>query len=77
MIVVGFLASALLALCALPAVWSALAHRQCAYDPWFLRLWTAGEVLGLVYVVWLGDLPLIANYGLNLLCCLVLLRYNK
>lgn len=75
--IVGWLGSVFLALCGLPQA------IQCWRDGHangisssFLALWTSGEILAAAYVIHLGNAPLIVNYLINIISCLVILRYK-
>lgn len=70
----GCVSAAFLAVCALPqTVRSVRTGRADDLSALFLLLWFAGELTGLAYVASLGDLPLIANYGANLVLVGVIL----
>lgn len=74
---VGYLSSICLGLCAVPAAIVAIKNKKCSY-PWgFLGLWWAGEILGLIYVSFLLDKPLIMNYTVNVIATSLLIYYNK
>lgn len=42
----------------------------------FLALWLAGEILAAIYVYPKQDYPLLFNYGLNIICLVVVIRYK-
>jgi len=74
---IGWLGSALFAICGFPQA------IQCAKDGharglnWFFLLcWFGGEVLTSVYVWDKMDIPLLANYAVNMVFLLVMLRYK-
>lgn len=75
--ILGWLASILLALCALPQTISAIQNKACYLDKWFLWLWLSGEILGLIYVAVRQDWPLILNYLLNTICTAILVYHRK
>lgn len=64
----AYLGSILLAICAAPLAWRAYkdGHSK-GVDGLFLGIWAMGEVFTLSYVLYTWDLPLILNYGLNLI----------
>ena len=64
----GVLGSILLATCAAPLAYRAYhdGHSD-GVDTLFLLIWTLGEIFTLSYVIYTLDLPLILNYGLNLM----------
>lgn len=74
---IGVLAALLLAGCALPAIFDAHKKGRCTMPKMFLLTWCAGEILGLMYVVYLQDMPLILNYGPNTLATLYLLHMAR
>lgn len=63
----GWLGSILLAICAVPLAYRSLkdGHSK-GVDTLFLIIWGLGEICTLTYVLYKWDLPLILNYGLNL-----------
>lgn len=74
---VGWLGAVLFAICGLPQA------IQCAKDGharglnWFFLLaWLGGEVLTIAYVLPKMDIPLLANYFVNLIFLLIMLRYK-
>lgn len=73
----GWLSSALLAACAIPAAREAFRIKRVQVSKEFLRMWLLGEILGIPYACWLGSWPLLINYSVNLACILVLIKYNQ
>lgn len=73
---VGWLSGILLAACAVPAAFAAWRKGRDEMDGTFLACWTVGEALGLYYVTHLGSWPLILNYGMNLMCLMVIYYYR-
>jgi uncharacterized protein with PQ loop repeat len=74
---IGWLGSALFAICGLPQA------IQCAKDGhsrglnWFFLLaWFGGECLTIAYVLPKMDFPLLANYSANMVFLLIMLRYK-
>lgn len=74
---IGWIGSALFAICGLPQA------IQCAKDGhsrglnWFFLLaWLGGEVLTTIYIWPKADYPLLANYVVNFVFLLVMLRYK-
>ena len=74
---IGWIGSALFAVCGLPQA------IQCARDGharglnWFFLLaWFGGEVLTIIYVYPKMDLPLLANYAVNMVFLIIMLRYK-
>lgn len=79
MLVVGIIASALLALCAVPQARACIKQGNAYGIDWgFLAMWTGGEFGALLYTLSLPDTPwpLVFNYLLNLACLAVILRYK-
>lgn len=75
--VVGWIGAICLALCGIPLARKTIVDGHAdGVDLSFLLLWTVGEILGLIYVLALGSWPLIANYVVNVLACIVILRYK-
>ena len=74
---VGILASLLLASCGVPAIIDAHKKGRCTMPKLFLLTWCAGEILGLIYVIYLQDIPLILNYGPNTLATIYLLHMSR
>lgn len=75
--IIGWLSAILLALCGVPLAYRTVRDRHAdGVDLWFLILWTLGEVLGLGYVLALGSWPLVFNYLVNTIACLIILRYK-
>jgi len=73
----GWIGSLLFSLCGLPQA------VQCARDgharglSWsFLAMWFFGEVFTIIYVWPKADVPLLANYMVNLVFLVVMLRYK-
>lgn len=74
---IGWLGSICLALCGLPQAFRCWVDKHAdGVSTGFLLLWTIGEVLAAIYVVYLGDAPLITNYLINLISCAIIVRYK-
>jgi uncharacterized protein with PQ loop repeat len=73
----AYLGSILLAICAAPLAYRAYhdGHSK-GVDGLFLLIWTLGEIFTLSYVLYTWDLPLILNYGLNLVFIGVVVYYK-
>ncbi len=74
--ILGTVGSWMLALCALPAAYSAWKTKEAHYNRPFLLLWFWGEVLLLWYTILTGQLLLIPNYVLNIVAIGIIWRYN-
>ena len=74
---IGWAGSILFAACAIPQAWQSWREGHSRGLSWsFLLLWLSGEVLTIAYVLPKLDWPLLFNYGANLACLLVILRYK-
>jgi uncharacterized protein with PQ loop repeat len=76
MSVVGWVGSLLLACCGLPELIRTLQDKKCHVGWGMLIMWLSGELLTFVYVLPKMDLPLLANYSLNIAILLVLCYYK-
>lgn len=74
--VLGFLGSILLAVCAIPEVVRTVKDNKCHLGWNFLILWFSGEVSMLIYIIPMGDLPLLLNYILNTILLSIMLVYK-
>ena len=73
----GWIGSILLAICAVPLAWRSLRDKHSnGVDGLFLIIWGLGEILTLTYVLYKWDLPLILNYGLNLVFIGIVVYYK-
>lgn len=80
---IGWVGALLLATCALPQVIDTLKKRTVeGLSLVFVLWWLAGEVFTVIYICYKAfRYPLLFNYGINILCCIVLLllfyRYKR
>ena len=76
--ILGWAGSIMFAICALPQALMSVRQGHSEGLAWsFLALWLGGEVATLLYVLDKGDLlPLLVNYGLNLVFLSVILWYR-
>lgn len=73
----GWIGCFLLAICALPQTLKSIKDRHSHGMSWgSILLWLFGEAFGLVYVASLASLPLIFNYGLNVILLTIILWYK-
>jgi uncharacterized protein with PQ loop repeat len=73
----GWLGSFFLAVCAFPQAWMSWKQGHSnGLSSGLLWLWGGGEVLTLVYVLALGDAPLIFNYACNMASMAVIIWYK-
>ena len=72
---IGWIGAILLATCALPQVIDTIRKKTVeGLSALFIFWWLAGEIFTVVYVCYKAfRYPLIFNYGINILCCLVLI----
>lgn len=74
---IGWLGSILFAICGLPQAWQCWRDGHSRGLNWFFLLaWLGGEVLTIAYVWPKQDIPLLFNYGINLLFLGIMLRYK-
>jgi uncharacterized protein with PQ loop repeat len=75
--IVGYLSSFFLAVCGAPTAYLSIKNGNSHHiDVGLFTIWYAGDVLGLIYVSWLLNLPLIMNYGFNFII-LTIIGYYK
>ena len=75
--IVGWIGSILLALCAVPLAWESYRQKHSnGISNLFLTMWLVGELLTAAYVLPKKDYPLLFNYGLNIACLIVVIRYK-
>jgi len=74
---IGWLGSLCLAICALPQAYNAMRlGRSDGIQTSFLLLWLTGEVLALIYSGGKDVLPLLFNYGFNILFISIILYFK-
>ena len=75
---IGWMGSVLFSLCAYPqAIKSYKDGHSDGLSWYFLLMWFIGEILTLIYVSCTSaSLPLLANYLMNLLILLVIIKYK-
>lgn len=75
--VIGWIGSILLALCAVPLAWQSFKQKHSiGISNTFLTMWLVGELLTATYVLPKQDYPLLFNYGLNIACLIIVIRYK-
>jgi len=75
--IIGWIGSILLALCAVPLAWESYKQKHSkGISNLFLTMWLVGELLTAAYVLPKQDYPLLFNYGLNIACLVVVVRYK-
>jgi len=74
--IIGWISAVLFACCGIPEVLIALKTGDSGLSWWFLGMWFWGEVLAIIYVLGKSHAiklwPLFFNYGLNILCLIVI-----
>ena len=74
---IGFISTIFLGLCSLPLFIKTIQDGHCkGVSGVFITLWFLGDITGVAYVVPLGKLPLIINYGLNTIMATTILIYK-
>ncbi len=73
----GFIGGILLSICSVPEAIKSIREKRCQIGWGMLLLWLGGELGLLVYEVKTMALPRLINYGLNLLCIMILILYKK
>ena len=75
--IIGWIGSILLALCAVPLAWTSYWNKNSnGISNAFLTMWLVGELLTAAYVLPKKDYPLLFNYGLNIVCLAIVIRYK-
>lgn len=73
----GWISAISLSLCGIPQAWRAYKTKTVeGLSDWFIISWSLGEILGVIYVISIGSWPLIVNYFVNLIACIVLVKYR-
>ena len=73
---IGWLSSFFLIICGMPLARQSYKAKRTDINAYFLGMWFAGEVLGLLYVLSKGDIILISNYLINGCSCGIVLYYK-
>lgn len=75
--IIGWAGGMLLAFCGMPLAWQSYKqkHSDGVSVP-FLTMWMIGEILLFIYVLPMANLPLLLNYGANIICIAVVIRYK-
>lgn len=73
----GWIGSALFAICGLPQALQSIKDGNSRGLNWFFLLaWFGGEIFTIIYVWPKMDLPLLANYAVNLIFLGIMLKYK-
>jgi uncharacterized protein with PQ loop repeat len=75
---IGYTASVLFSICALPLVYEAIKQKRSNINTLFLFIWLLAELLMTVYVLFKHglDIPLLLNYSCNIICLLIISKYK-
>lgn len=66
--ILGWIGSIAFAVCAIPQVYDSWKKGHSRGITWgFYVLWVVGEIFTFLYVIPMGKMPMILNYGLNLI----------
>lgn len=75
--IIGYTSSLLLAICGLPTAILSIKNGNSRHiDSGLFWIWYIAELLGIVYVVHLWNLPLILNYGFNVVFLSIICYYK-
>lgn len=73
----GWVGSALFAICGLPQALQSIKDGHSRGLNWFFLLaWLGGEIFTIIYILPKMDLPLLANYAVNLIFLGIMLKYK-
>lgn len=72
----GYIGGALLAWCGFPESIRAYRNKRCDIGHMMLWSWYIGEIFVFLYVLPKKDIPLLINYGANILAISVLIYYK-
>ena len=74
---IGWLGAMLFAICGLPQALQSIKDKHSHGLNWFFLLaWAGGEILTIIYVFPKWDLPLLANYLVNMIFLAIMLYYK-
>jgi uncharacterized protein with PQ loop repeat len=74
---IGWLGGIFLAICGAPQAYKSFKEKHSnGISLGFLILWTLGEIFTLIYIIPKMDLPLLFNYGMNLIFLGVIWKYK-
>jgi len=75
--IIGWISSILFCICAIPqAIQTYKVGHTNGISTLFILAWFFGEVLGIIYAIHLGNLPILFNYSVNFISLLVILKYR-
>jgi hypothetical protein len=75
--IIGWIGAGLFAICALPQAWQCWREGHSRGLNWFFLLaWGGGEILMIIYVLPKMDIPLLANYFINMIFLIIMLYYK-
>lgn len=74
---IGLIGGICLAICGLPqAIQSIRDGHSDGINIFFLLLWTLGEIFTIIYVIPMMSIPLLINYGANLIFLGIIWKYK-
>jgi len=74
---IGWIGSILLAFCGLPQAIESFKTKSSAGLTWgFLFMWFVGELCTFAYILPKMDLPLMFNYGANIIFLIIIIYYK-
>ena len=74
---IGWIGSILLAFCGLPQALDTIKRKSAKGLAWgFLLMWFVGELATFIYIIPKMDLPLLINYGANMIFLSIILFYK-
>ncbi len=74
---IGWVGGILLAICGVPQAYQSWKEGNSKGISWvFLWLWLAGEIMVLIYIFPKYLIPLILNYGLNIIVISIIIWYK-
>lgn len=73
---IGLIGSLLLSVAGIPEVVRTIKDNKCHLGWNFLSIWFGGEIFMLIYVIPMGDIPLLLNYVFNFFVVTIMLGYK-
>ena len=73
---IGYIGGFLLAICGLPEMIRSIRNNYCDIGHLMLSSWLIGEILVFLYVLPNKDIPLLLNYGANIVFITVMYYYK-
>ena len=73
---IGMIGSLLLTFCALPELIRTIKDGRCHLSWGFLSMWFTGEIFCISYGLDLSEIPMIINYGFNLVVAGIMVYFK-